>query len=326
MRRVLALAAGAAAVAALASACTKDKEPEPLKPVPSGTASAAPVAANTPADAGDGYDAAAALALLPDAGLDSRELGDLASLLAALDAPCPSVPVSIAECLTEKRACEDCAVAARYLAVGVQAGWPGKYLGMAYGARFDGGQKKDIPIDGSPTKGPDSAPITIMEFGSYVCPHCAAEAPKLDALMAAHPKDIRLVFKPVWMPDSESSVNATRAALAAGAQGKFWEMHALVFKDESKESVADLEATAQSLGLDVGRLRADVAGSAVADRMKRDHAAAVAARIESLPSLWINGHLLLPFEKLEDRIAFELSVVPGGSRKAPAGKTAPAAH
>jgi predicted DsbA family dithiol-disulfide isomerase len=295
------------ASAALLGACAKDKEPEPIRP--SATSSATPSGAASASDAMTAsFDASALLPYLPDASLNDRETNDLMSVLSSLDAPCPSVPVSIAQCLTEHRACKECKTAADYLAVGVRDGWPPQFLGKAYGARFDPAQRRDIPIDGSPTKGPASAPITIVEFGSYTCPHCAAEAPILESIMAEHPKEIRLAFKPMWTEQNVSSMNATRAAIAAAAQGKFWEMHALIFSDETKESIPDLEAGARSLGLDVARFRADAGGSATLDRMKRDMAAAEAAKVDSLPSIWINGRELLPGEKLPQRLGFELSL------------------
>jgi predicted DsbA family dithiol-disulfide isomerase len=287
------------------AACSK--EPEPTS---TSTPSSGPSATSTPSSAPTAtatFDAGAALAALGDAGLNDRERSDLASILTNLDAPCPSVAVSIAQCLAEHRPCDDCGVAARYLAAGVRDGWPPQFLGKAYGARFDPEQRKDVPIGDSPTRGPASAPITIVEFGSYTCPHCAAEAPVIDTLMAAHPKDIRLAFKPMWTPDNVNSVNATRAAFAAAAQGKFWEMHSVIFGDESKESIPDLEATARSLGLDIGRFRDDAGNGETLNRMKRDIALAQALQIDNLPSLWINGRMLQPGEKLPERIAFELA-------------------
>jgi predicted DsbA family dithiol-disulfide isomerase len=287
------------------AACSKEKEPDAIAPATTSapTSTPAPSASAAPS----AIDAGAALAYLGDAGLNDRERSDLASILTNLDAPCPSVAVSIAQCIAENRACDDCGAAAHYLAVGVRDGWPAQFLGKAYGARFDPEQHKDLPIGDSPTKGPASAPITIIEFGSYTCPHCAAEAPVIDALMAAHPKDIRLVFKPMWTPDNVNSMNATRAAFAAAAQGKFWEMHSLIFADESKESTADLEATARSLGLDIGKFRDDAGSAETVNRMKRDIAAAQVARVDNLPAIWINGRMLQPGEKLPERIAFELS-------------------
>jgi predicted DsbA family dithiol-disulfide isomerase len=316
----------AVALALALVACTKEKEPDAIAPTPTSSASATATpsatssAAPTPTAS---FDAGAALAYLGDAGLNDRERTDLASILSNLDAPCPSVAVSIAQCLAEHRPCDDCGVAARYLAMGVRDGWPPQFLGKAYGARFDPDQRRDVPIGDSPTRGPASAPITIVEFGSYTCPHCAAEAPVIDTLMAAHPKGIRLVFKPMWTPDNVNSVNATRAAFAAAAQGKFWEMHSVIFADESKESTADLEATARSLGLDIGRFRDDAGSSETLNRMKRDIALAQALQIDNLPTLWINGRMLQPGEKLPERIAFELAYgTSGTSAASPAGGAA----
>jgi len=299
---------GTLALAALAFAvpgCAKDKEPVQADPPPSSAAasSAAAIAAASPPS----IDASFVSALSADIGLTSREKSELASVLTRLDAPCASEAVSVAQCLTEHRACPDCDRAARYLANGVHQGWPAQYAQMAFRARFDPNEAKDLPVDGSPAKGPASAAVTIVEFGSYVCPHCAAEAPKLDALQKAHPKDIRLVFKPAWSPQNVAQVQATRAALAAAAQGKFWEMHALLFANQPNFGAEAIDGYAKSIGLDTNKLHADMAAPAVAEQMKKDLAAAAAAKIDSLPSIWINGHAYLSFEDLEARVAFELA-------------------
>ena len=91
------------------------------------------------------------------------------------------------------------------------------------------------------------------------------------------------------------------------AQGKFWEMHAVLFANQPKFDPEAIDGYAQSIGLDVSRLHTEMASPVVADRMSRDLAAAAAAKIDSLPSIWINGHMYLPFEDLESRVAFELA-------------------
>jgi protein-disulfide isomerase len=303
-----------AVLASLLCACTKDKEPVRAEPVPvapavaapSPSASAAPVESVEPAEVAVDASYLAPIAL--DAGLTSREDGELASILARLDAPCSSQAVSIAQCVAERRACPDCARAARYLAGGVHQGWPAQYVQAAYAARFDPRQaNSDLAIDGSPVLGPATAPITIIEFGSYLCPHCAAEAPKLDAIQKAHPKQIRLSFKPIWSPQNAVQMRVTRAALAAAAQGKFWEMHATLFANQPKFDDASIDGYAKSVGLDVAKLHADMASPAVEERMAKDLAAATAAKIDGIPAIWINGHPYLTFEDLESRVAFELS-------------------
>ena len=281
--------------------CTKDKEPvkadPPAPPPPPPATAAAP----------PGVDASFLAEIGPAAGLNPREDEELASILSRLSAPCPSEAVSVAQCVGEHRACPDCARAARYLAIGIHQGWAPQYLHVAYRARFDPKETMALAVDGSPTRGPAAAPVTIVEFGSYVCSHCAAEAPKLDELQRAHPKDVRLVFKPIWSPQNAAQVEATRAALAAAGQGKFWEMHAALFANQPRFDPESIDSYAKAIGLDTKKLHAAMTSAAVTEQMNRDLAAATAAQVDSLPSLWINGRPYLTFESLESRVAFELA-------------------
>ncbi len=302
------------ALALLLASCAKDKEPARAEPAPAASASAAvsggsgglePAAAASAAPSA--VDASFLSAIALDAGLTPREDEQLASILTRLEAPCASEAVSVAQCIAEHRACPDCSRAARYLALGVRQGWPAQYVQMAFRARFDPKEAAIVAVDGSPTEGPARAAVTIVEFGSYICSHCAAEAPKLDALQKAHPKDVRLVFKPMWSPQNAMQVQATRAAFAAAAQGKFWEMHATLFAHQPAFDIESIDGYAKALGLDTTRLHADMVSPAVTERMKRDIGAATAAKVDSLPSIWINGHTYLPFEDLEARLAFELA-------------------
>ena len=310
--RLIAIWAGAAL--AVLAGCAKDKEPVASEPVaaPSASAVAAPPAASSarsPASsaADTEVDASFLSSIGLDAGLTPREDQELATLLSRLYAPCASEATSVAECVAQHRPCADCARAARYLASGVHAGWSPASAQRAFRARFDKSEQVDLTPEGSPARGPASAAVTIVEFGSYLCPHCAAEAPKLDALQKAHPKDVRLVFKPMWSARDEMQVRATRAALAAGAQGKFWEMHALLFANQPKFDAESIDGYAKSLGLDLNKLHAAMDSAAVTDRMNKDIDAAKAAHIDALPSIWINGRPELSFEDLDSRIAFELA-------------------
>ncbi len=284
--------------------CSKDKELAKAEPVPTAPAASTAPAAVAPPPVDTSF--LASLDVL-DAGLTARETEQLATVLGHLDAPCASEAVSVAQCIAEHRACPACNAVARYLARGVHQGWPPTYVQMAYRARFSGKEAVDLPVAGSPTQGPATAAITVVEFGSYVCPHCAAEAPKLDALQKAHPKDVRLVFKPIWSAQNALQVRATRAALAAAAQGKFWQMHALLFANQPKFDVDSIDGYAKSVGLDVKKLHTDMESPAVTEQMGKDLAAAQTAQVDSLPSIWINGRPYLSFEDLEARLAFELA-------------------
>jgi protein-disulfide isomerase len=283
------------------AACSKDKEPVTAEPAPAPRPSAS--APEPPPK----IDSSFLSAIGAQAGLTDREDDELASILSRLDAPCPSEAVSVAQCVAEHRSCPDCDRAARFLAIGVHQGWPAQYQAVAFRGRFDPKETRTLAIDGSPTLGPASAPITIVEFGSYVCPHCAAAAPRLEALHQAHPNDVRLVFKPMWSPQNKDQVAATRAAFAAGAQGKFWEMHALLFANQPKFDPESIDGYAKSIALDINKFHAAMVSPVVTSQMNKDLAAATAAQVDSLPSIWINGHPYLSFENLEARVAFELA-------------------
>lgn len=316
--RVFGISAGVALAAAAAlGGCAKDKEPVASQPAATASAAATSAGATGPATPASGapgsasaepsVDASFLSAIGLDAGLTPREGEELAVLLSRLYAPCASEALSVAECVAQHRPCADCGRAARYLATGVHAGWSPVAAQRAFRARFDRSEVVDLTPEGSPARGPSSAPVTLVEFGSYMCPHCAAEAPKLDAVQKAHPKDVRLVFKPMWSPRDELQVRATRAALAAAAQGKFWEMHFLLFANQPKFDQESIDGYAKSLGLDTNKLHTDMASPAVTDRMNKDIDAAKAAHIDSLPAIWINGRPELSFEDLDSRVAFEVA-------------------
>jgi protein-disulfide isomerase len=298
----------AAILVFLVAGCSKDpiREGAPkATATPSATSNATLPPAPAPAPA-EAPDASYLAPVAADAGLNPREQGALAVALTDLDAPCASMPITVAECLQQGRDCAACGDAARYVAIGLHSGWPPQFVRLAYDARFDPNEAHDLPVDGSPTKGPADAPVTIVEFGSYLCPHCAAEAPKLDALLRAHPKDVRLVMKPAWSPSNPVSERVTRYAHAAAAQGRFWEMHALLFANQPKFDDASIDGYARSLKMDAGKLHVDAQSDAVTTRLMKDRAAAQAAKVDSLPSIWINGHPFLYFEDLEARVAYEI--------------------
>ncbi len=114
-------------------------------------------------------------------------------LVGELLAPCPAVPVSVAQCIKEKRTCGSCVQAAKWVARAVREGASSDLVEHAYKERFDPAGAKTLPLDGSPTKGPDTAPVTVVELADFECPHCALAVSEIDAVLAAHPGKVRLV-------------------------------------------------------------------------------------------------------------------------------------
>jgi protein-disulfide isomerase len=244
--------------------------------------------------------------------MTARERHQWSALVSELYAPCPSVPVSIATCLQEKRSCGSCAKAAKWIAQAVRDGASPELVKRAYKERFDPSSAKTLPLDGSPTHGPDDAPVTIVEFADFECPHCRMEVPILEAVLAAHPGKVRVVYKFVSLPMHVHADAASRAAYAAGQQGKFWEMERMLFERQEHLEDADLERYARVLKLDIPKWKADMSAPATAARLAQDKKLEEDLKLKGTPTIYVNGRELdvEADESLEERVASELGVPP----------------
>jgi len=242
-----------------------------------------------------------------------RERREWSSLVSRALAPCPNVAaVSLAQCILENRGCGACLGAAKWIAKAVHDGASEEHIDHAYKERFDPSTVKALPIDGSPTKGPDDAPVTIIEFADFECPHCRMAVPVVDAILEAHPGKVRLVYKSFTLAFHVRGEPAARAAFAAGAQGKFWEMEHLLFERQQNLEDSDLERYAKLLKLDVAQWKADMGSTSVSDRIARDHALGDSLKLKGTPTIYVNGRELdvEGDEQLENRVAGELGVPP----------------
>jgi protein-disulfide isomerase len=256
-----------------------------------------------------------------------RERREFSSLVSDLLAPCANVPVSIAQCVLEKRACAGCMMAAKSIAHAVREGATDEQIQVAFKSRFDPAGMKVLPLAGSPSKGPDGAKVTIVEFADFECPHCRAAMPMVDAVLAAHPDKVRLVYKFVALPLHVRAEPAARAAWAAGQQGKFWEMEHLLFERQDHLEQGDLERYAHILKLDLAKWKVDMESPAAKDRLAQDRKLFEELKLEGTPSLFVDGRELDlgADEILEERVATELGISPesGGAPSAPPSAALP---
>lgn len=172
----------------------------------------------------------------------------------------------------------------------------------------------------SPIKKAEQDHITIVEFADYECPSCAALHPTLEKLLASeNGKYINLVYRN--FPLHAGSVQVATAVLAAGAQGKYWEMSDIVY--EKQDEWASIPATkaadraklfekyAASIGLDINKYREDLKNKAYPELISRDKADAITMNINATPTLIINGVEIvrgaIPYEQLEAIIESELA-------------------
>ena len=109
----------------------------------------------------------------------------------------------------------------------------------------DDKERVRVALEG-PSRGPADAKVTIVEFSDFQCPFCSRVVPTVDKIMKDYPKDVRLFFRHNPLPFHPNAPLAAEAAVAAEAQGKFWEMHDKMFANQEKLERADLEKYAQA--------------------------------------------------------------------------------
>jgi len=138
--------------------------------------------------------------------------------------------------------------------------------------------------------GSESAPVTLVEYGDYECPHCGRAAPILREVQQRMGNRLRFVFRhfplATMHPHAEP---AAEAAEAAGAQERFWEMHHSLFAAQDALEEQDLLRRAAALGLDVQRFAADLESSVHAERVRRDFLSGVRSGVNGTPTLFVNG-------------------------------------
>lgn len=233
--------------------------------------------------------------------LTPREREEWGAYVTELIAPCPSVAVSIATCIVEKRACATCETAARFLLREVREGRSRERIERDYKRRFDPSSVRAIAIDGSPTLGAKDAPVTVVVFSDFECPACALAAPILDA--AVKDGRARLVYKLVALPHHTHAEPAARAALAAGEQGKFWAMHHEIFAHQSALEQRDLEGYAKGLGLDVRRFVVDMRSAATTARIDADAALWKTLALHGTPTVFVDGREIDEIDRLAEWIS-----------------------
>jgi protein-disulfide isomerase len=139
--------------------------------------------------------------------------------------------------------------------------------------------------------------VTIEEFGDYQCPPCGALHPTLKTLKSEYGARIQIVFRHFPLQIHNHALEAAYAAAAAGLQGKFWEMHNLLYENQSLWSqVGDFRPIlinfARQTGLDIPRFTRDIDGIEVMSIVRDDTRRGSAAGVESTPTVFINGQLI----------------------------------
>ena len=138
--------------------------------------------------------------------------------------------------------------------------------------------------------GSDDAPVTLVEFGDYECPYCAAAHPMVQEIQRTLGPDLRFVFRNFPLAQIHPHAQrAAEAAEAAGAQDQFWGMHDLLFENQDALEESDLLRYAAALSLDGDRFARELSAGLYTDRVRRDFRSGVKSGVNGTPTFFING-------------------------------------
>lgn len=145
------------------------------------------------------------------------------------------------------------------------------------------------------SKGAENPKVTLVEFSDFQCPACKAYEPSIEQAMADFKGKIKLVYKHFPLPSHKNGMSAAKAAEAAGVQGKFWEMHDLLFQKQEEWGLLDAASAndkflsyAVSLNLDQDKFKADLDNKELEAKIKQQQNEGIELGVNSTPTFYIN--------------------------------------
>jgi len=150
-----------------------------------------------------------------------------------------------------------------------------------------------------PSKGPEKAKVTIVEFSDFQCPYCVRAEATVKEVLAAYGDKVRLVYRDYPLPNHAQAPKAAEAAHCAADQGKYWEMHERLFST-GRLQVPELKQHAKDLGLDAAKFDACLDGGEKAKLVEENKKAGEEAGVSGTPAFFINGRLLSGAQPLSE--------------------------
>jgi len=148
---------------------------------------------------------------------------------------------------------------------------------------------RSIDPDKPPAYGPEDAKVLVILFSDYQCPHCLRANQATHQISAEFPGEVRIEVWHRAIPLHKKAEMAARAAVAAQQQGKFWEMHDMIFSSAAKMNLTDLEQYAQQLNLNMDQFKSDMNDPNVKERIRQEGALAESLDVHGTPGFLING-------------------------------------
>lgn len=148
-----------------------------------------------------------------------------------------------------------------------------------------------------------NAAITLVEYGDFQCPHCKHAHTLVKRLLKEKGDEFHFVFRNFPLREIHRFAhNAAIAAEAAGKQGKFWEMHDVIFDNQNRLTANYLMSLAESIGLDQVQFARDSNSEEVAKKVERDFESGIRSGVNGTPTFFLNSSILLTYDQTYDSL------------------------
>jgi protein-disulfide isomerase len=163
-----------------------------------------------------------------------------------------------------------------------------------------------------PSRGPDKAPVTIVEFSDFQCPYCGREFPVVERLMKEYDGKVRLVFRHFPLDFHPYAQKAAEAGACAADQGSenFWKLHDKMFGNQQKLAVDDLKSYAKEIGVDSAKFDKCLDSGEKRGLVNADEKAGQQAGVSGTPAFFVNGIFIngaVPYEQFKETVDRELN-------------------
>lgn len=221
--------------------------------------------------------------------MTAQEVDTLVGLLTHLATPCDRIRTLADELTDPASACPRARGATRFAARRLLEGYGADEIESQVIRRYRETEPVTIDLEGTEPLGPEDAPITIVVFSDFECPHCRRASETLLRLQRENPTRIRLFYKHFPLDSHPMAMSAARASVAAQAQGRYWEFHERLYENQDEIGPALYVRIASELGMDIDRFESERVSQESATRVQRDKLEGQRIGVEATPTIFVNG-------------------------------------